>query len=440
MNSVHKVTVGENLKRIRKDLGLRQHEVAGEDITRNLISLIENNKAVLYDTAANIMAKNINKKMSEKGLNIYIKPEDLLNPERYDARKKADEYILELENALINNSFNYDIEDLNELEAFLNKWDLVDKKVRIYELLGDIFYISNNKSKEYYYYFKALESSYDFPHMKKRYVLASKLAYTCIVTGKYDEAISLCKYMLLSQNNLTNRAKGIFHYNIALAYINLGEHKRCLKALENAKKYFSNEDNGYLRNVLILEGNCYSKIRDYEKALNSYNKILELIDNKNEHDEICAIYINIIQIYIRKNDKDNLEKYFNKVMIHIPYISEDSYYLPEIYSEISKVYFYLKNYEECEKYLKTAIVLAKKNESTSLYKKFLAKQVELYIEANWMDKLVILISKLENDLINVPISGDFNLLLDILLYYIKQNNIKEAEILISKILLKEREE
>lgn len=439
MNSVHKVTVGENLKRIRKDLGLRQHEVAGEDITRNLISLIENNKAVLYDTAANIMAKNINKKMSEKGLNIYIKPEDLLNPERYDARKKADEYILELENALINNSFSYDIEDLNELEAFLNKWDLVDKKVRIYELLGDIFYISNNKSKEYYYYFKALESSYDFPHMKERYILASKLAYTCIVTEKYDETISLCKYTLANQNDMPHVNRGTLNYNIGLAYKKLKEFDKSLEALNSAEKHFTLVNNiERIKNVLILKANCYYHIGDYDTAIENYFKVLDISDDS-KYDEICILYINIIQIYIKKNDKENIEKFFDKVMLNLPYIHENSYYLPEIYSEISYIYYYLKNYEYSEKYLKAALALAKKAENQSLYKKLLSKLLDLYLSVNFTDKITDIKNELDLAIVNLKLNEDFNLLLNILLYYLKQKNYKETEELILKLIQKGRE-
>ncbi len=433
------ITVGENLKRIRKELGLRQHQIAGEEITRNLISLIENDKAVLYDNAANIMAKNINKIMYEKNINIYIKPEDLLRPERYNARKKANTYIGELENILIKKEFNIESKKLNEIEAFLNQWDFVDKKVRIYELLGDIFYVSNNLNKEYYYYFKALEASYDYPNMKDRYKLALKLVYNCIVTGKNEEAINLCNYMLLNQKDIPDRFRGVFYYNSAIAHRNLNDTGKCLKALNNAKKHFNDDNIKDLRNVLMLEGVCHYVNNNYSRSLQSYNEILKILDEVNNLDEVCVTYVNIINVYIKKNDKENVIKYFDKAMVNLPYINEDSFYLPEIYFEVSNIYLYLKNYESCERYLNAALALSKKSGKHNLHKKFLSYLVELYIEANWSDRLFDLINTFENEIINIKLNEEFTLALKLLLYYLRQDNFEATKNIIVNLLQKEKE-
>ncbi|SCG84403.1 Xre family DNA-binding domain-/TPR repeat-containing protein [Proteiniborus sp. DW1] len=246
------------------------------------------------------MARNINKIMSERNLNIFIKPEDLLNPKRYEARKKADTYIERLENDLANKKFDIELDELNEIEAFLNEWDLADKKVKIYEILGNIFYESNNLSKEYYYYFKALEASYDLPNMKKRYRIALKLVSNCIVTGKCKEAINLCEYMLLSQNDMPDIAKGAFYYNIALALKKLNNIDECLRALNKAKVFFDKSNYKNLKSIFMLEGVCFYRLGDYSNALQSYSKVIEILDEENHLDEICATYINIILTYMKK--------------------------------------------------------------------------------------------------------------------------------------------
>jgi len=435
----NKITVGENLKRIRKDLGLKQHEIVGEEVTRNLISLIENNKATLYDTVANIIAKNINKIMQERDIEIFIQGEDLLNPDRYDARKVANEYIERLENALLKKEYNICPEELNKIESFLNKWNFIDKKVRIYELLGDIFYVSNNLNKEYYYYFKALEASYSYPNLKTRFKLAIKLCSNCIITGKYEEAINLCRYMLLNHNDIPDKVKGKFHYNIALSYRKLNQIDKCLNELENAKAYLAYIEKKDIKKILMLESACYSKIGNLNKALNCFNNILKILNENDNIDEICATYINMIQIYIKQNDTENITKYFDKIMIILPYIDENSYYLPEIFFQISNIYSHLKRYDDSEKYLLTALSLAKKNENHFLLKKFRAKQVKLYIDANWLDKLEGLLSSMKEQLDALNLNPDFSLVLKILLYYIKQNKSDMAESLILDLLRKEKE-
>jgi transcriptional regulator with XRE-family HTH domain len=95
MENKEKITVGQNLKRIREELGLKQYEITGGEITRNLISIIENGKTPLYEINARIISENMNSIMEERGLDVYIEPEDILNPERYEAKKRLT-YILKI--------------------------------------------------------------------------------------------------------------------------------------------------------------------------------------------------------------------------------------------------------------------------------------------------------------------------------------------------------
>ncbi len=295
---MEKMTVGENLKRIRKDLNLRQYEIAGEDVTRNLISLMENNKTPIYHNVANIISKNINKILAEKGLDIYIQAEDILNPERYEARKIADEYIDKLKKQLNEKKYEVDVEELNKIESFLNKWSFIDKKVKIYELLGDIFYYAKDLNREYYYFIKALEVSYEYPYMKGRYKLALKLVYNCIITKKYQEAIGLCDFIITTQEDITKKHKGIFYYNSALAYYYLKYYDKALEQIRNAKSYISADDCRERKRILMLEGICKVDINNYDGALKTYNELLDIIDESNV-DEICLAYINIIKIHIK---------------------------------------------------------------------------------------------------------------------------------------------
>ena len=147
----NEITIGQNLKRIRKGLNLRQYEIAGEQVTRNLISLIENDRTPIYHNVATIISKNMNKIIHERGIDIYIQPEDILNPNRYDARKQANFYIEKLQHHLDEKIYDFELEELNKIETFLNKWNFIDKKVKTYDLLGDIYYNAKDSIREYYY-------------------------------------------------------------------------------------------------------------------------------------------------------------------------------------------------------------------------------------------------------------------------------------------------
>lgn len=66
MNESISLSVGQNLKRIRKELNLKQYAITGGKITRNLISLIENDKTPLYEDNAKIIAETMNIALEEK--------------------------------------------------------------------------------------------------------------------------------------------------------------------------------------------------------------------------------------------------------------------------------------------------------------------------------------------------------------------------------------
>ena len=50
----------------------------------------------------------------------------------------------------------------------------------------------------------------------------------------------------------------------------------------------------------MLEGVCFYRLGDYSNALQSYSKVIEILDEENHLDEICATYINIILTYMKK--------------------------------------------------------------------------------------------------------------------------------------------
>ncbi len=430
-----KITAGENLKRIRKDLNLKQHEIAGNDVTRNLISLIENNKTPIYYNVANIISKNINKILCERGLDTYIQAEDILNPERYEARSVANKYINMLEKRLQEKNYNLKVDELNEIENFLNKWNFVDKKVKIYQLLGEIYYKAKDPNREYYYYIKALEISYEHPNMKDRYKLILRLVYNCILTKKYHEAIRLCEFALSTQENLTDRQKGVFHYNLALSYCYLNDYYTAMDHIIYAKYYIPCDNYEYMKKILLLEGTCNVEVKNYDIALRIYDKLLKIIDENNP-EMLSLIYNNILQIYIRKNNKPKVIEYHKKILDLLKHIDENSYYLPEILINTANTYDYLEDYESYEKYLKKSLSLSKETNNKNLISKALALLANYYIKRKQFDKIKILLEDYEKEIFNFKLDENALTFLKIIYYLINNNYKQETQSMLTKLLEK----
>lgn len=427
--------IGQNLKKIRKDLNLRQYEIAGEDVTRNLISLMENGKTPIYQNVASIISKNINKILVQKGQDIYIQAEDILNPDRYESRKKANLYIKKLNEHLNKQHYEIELEELNEIENFLNKWNFIDKKVKIYELLGDIYYKAKDQIREYYYYIKALEVSYEYPNMKERYKLILKVVYNCIVTKKYNEAIRLCEFALSTQKSIPEKYKGIFHYNCALAYFYLDDYSKSLDHIIYAKFYVSYDDYREMKRILTLEGICNSKIKNYDGALRTFSKLLKIVDNDSE--EIRLIYANIIQIYIEKNNKEKVIEYHNKILDILSDLDNDSLYSPKIIFSVAKTYYYLKNYDLYDNYLCKALSVANKQNNKILFWEILLYQLDLYTETDKPDKINSLLEKYKLEIHSVEMNESFSAILKIIYSFIDQDKTWESKYFINSLLEKE---
>jgi len=433
---VKNLNLGQNLKKIRKDLNLKQQDIAGEDVTRNLISLMENNKTPIYHNVANIISKNINAILAKRGEDIYIQAEDILNPERYESRRIANKYVEKLKKHLEEKNYELKIEELNEIENFLNRWGFIDKKVKIYELLGDIFYNARDLNREYYYYIKALEVSYEYPNMKERYKLILKLVYNCIITRKYHEAIRLCDFAITTQEDLTEKYKGIFHYNSALSYYYLGDFYKALDHIIYAKFYIAFDDYREMRRILMLEGVCNSEIKNFDGALRVFNKLLAII-NENDIEEMCMSYTNILRIFVDKNEKEKVIEYHNKILEYLPKIDEHSDYFVQLLLSIAKTYKYLGNLNSYEEYLVRTLTLSCEIKEENSFTHSMSLLLDFYMENEDYEKIENLLNKYENNIINFHIDEKFGITLKFIYSLINQDKNWEAKYLIKRLLKKE---
>ncbi len=437
MEIICNISIGENLKNIRTELGLKQYEISRGKITRNLISLIENDKTPLTKDNAVLISENINKIMKEKNLDVYIDPMDILEPIRYKAKKKANIIIETLEKNLKEKNLNITIEELEKFESFLNKWNIDDKKVKIYSLIGDIYYYKRNFDMEYIYYTKALECSYNFTTFKDRHKLILILVANRINGGKYEEAIQLSDIALLNKKYIPDRSIGLLHYNKALIYNYLSDFNKSLKELENAKPYFNNKDDEF-KDILILEANSNANKKNFEKALKIYKKVLQLLEAENNYNKLCITNINIIQMHIHNNDKEEVIKYLNIIINLISKLGKDSPYLAEIYYEIANIYYYLDQYELTEVFLKNAFLLAKQNRGEKTYTAILSELVSLYYEKNQHDKINKLFNIFKKEAFNTTINNNNVIFLTLLKHCINQSRNKEAKKLIDEFNSKKK--
>ncbi|MBU5440378.1 helix-turn-helix transcriptional regulator [Tissierella sp. MSJ-40] len=434
MVKCNSLSIGENLKRIRSELGLKQYEITGGEVTRNLISIIENDKTPLTEDKAKLICRNINEIMENKGLDIIIEPEDIFNPDRYDAKKQADLYIEELDKLFSTKNYNIETEYIDEIESFLNKWNLVDKKIRIYEILGDISYNLKDYTKSYYYYFKGRECTFNHPNRKLNYRITLKLVVICILINKYKEAIDLSNYLILNRENISKEHIGILYYNSALAYEYLGLIDESLEQVLEALKY--TEDTNYIQlgKILILQGNCYFKIGSYNEALKSYNKAADALILGDYYDDLYLVYANMTEVYVKMNCKDKILKYINKVLDNITRLNKDSNYFSKLCNQIAIAYNHLNKYDLAEEYYNESLIYAKKNNQQDIVKQNILALFHLYYKNLDLEKIHILFEDYKDIILNISLDNDILLLLRTLEFYIINKNESKSLQLIEDLI------
>lgn len=433
MESTNIIAAGQSLKRIRKELGLKQQEIVGEEITRNLISMIENGKSPLNYRIAQLAVDNINRIAEERNLGVYFVPEDIIYPKRMEAKGQADKYIQELKNHIENKDYNLDENYMKEIIEFLNQWKIYDKKVEIYELLGDISYYNKKAECEYVYLNRALENYYILPIKKDIHLLVRKLIASCIANERYEEAVKLSELDILENNAVSDKFKATIYYNKAVAYKRLEEYDKSLELFDYIERNFKDVNEQVNRYSLLVKGICYSQKGKKDKAINTYKKVIEKYGKNNE--DSCLAYSNIISLLRKLDCTEEVIEYKDKIMKILSYYErEDNRYLVEIYLSLGQVNEYLNKLGLAEYYYISAISKAVDRKDNERSVQIMLSLLDLYSKTNQMEKIFLSNNIFKLGFENHQISNEMRLVLNLVWLNMKYERKKEAKNIVNNIL------
>lgn len=352
MKDFNILTPGEKIKKIRDELNIKQEDLTGGEITRNLISILENNKANLTDMVAKVLTENINRIYRERNIPTQITEEYLSESVVSQAKKIASEYIEYINNLSKENMIN--IKDkLYEINLFCKNYKLEEKKAELYTVIGKKLKLNRQYVSSFDYYLKAFESTSD-----KEMTINSllNLGVCSIYLSKYEEAIDY--FNLIIDLESTTEEKYYAHFNNALCYKKLGDFEKALSSvneiIENYNDILSNSKKEYIA-VNLLMGACLYELKSYNKAIKFYKDLLksEYLGN----DEVL-ILSSLSDVYRALKDYSNLEKICAKISKKID--SENSVsirYEGEVYISLAK------NLREINKIDESTILLLNSLES-----------------------------------------------------------------------------
>lgn len=281
------------------------------------------------------------KKKKDKGENLQISPEDVLqqvelllvNADYATAQKLAKKYLCQ-------NPYHHD------LRKILVKSYITTQKE--YEAISNLLVLVQFYPDDLSLY-QQLATLYKNTHQNKKAI------------HFYSYILSKDKYDLIAMRNLAN-----------LYYANK-QKESALKLYRQLVTYIDDEDEKV--EYYEIMGNIYSTYGEYEKAVNIYKKVLE----KKPAD--IEVIRDMRRIYLKLKDTENV-LYYSKLLIDL---EPDNY---KYYEEIIDLLFHIHSYEEALEYAKKALNV--ENADIMAVKNYIAK---IYIYTGKIDESIELINE-----------------------------------------------
>ncbi len=383
-------TSGGILKEIREKLNISLSDIAGNDLDIDLIKLIESDKIPLETENAEIICKNINSVLEQREMDLIIEPEDLFEPRRYYAKERVETYISQWDKHRKDGDYIIDEDDLDDLEFILSEYNLMDKKLKAYELIGDIYREKKDYENSYIYYLRGHELIYRYPNRKSNYLLTIKLGANYIYMERCEDAVSVFQNALINVDNIPEEYLIYIYYNYALAYFELKMYSSSLKIISDLLRYTERKDYDLWKRTYNLQGVCYLGMGEYETALSSYNNALQVLTFTGYSDFKYLIYGNIAETYTKLKDQNRAYKYLEAILEDWNELDKSSYNYSLICNQLAISYENLGDFKKAEKYYKESLKYAKENIQQDYILKNLTALMELNKKADVNDILKII--------------------------------------------------
>ena len=406
----------QRLKKLRKQLNMKQQDFQEVDMTRSYYSMLENGKRNLgVDTASKILEK-FKIKAEQLGITLDIDEKYLMMSPMEEAKK----YCLD------NLKDDIDKEIAAELINIARIYKLEEVGAEVYKTLGDIKYSSRNYDEAFLNYslsvdlYKNTNNNKNMPYLYNRLGMCKFSVLECTDSVMYFNRALY--YSGIYKDEITSRYS---IYNIAKCYKKLKKYDEAVHYIDAFVSICNKSSNveDYIH-AQSLKANCLEKTENIDDAILIYNELLKEIP------EIGAplkayVYNNLGALYLKKDELLESLEYFNKSQSIRSEV--DKVNLSHTLIDKSEVYIKQKLYNEAIMLITLGIDMAKiYNDSEYLLRAYyflvdIYTLIEDYdkVEENYTNILRILKDrKDDNNLLKVYIKlCDFNF---------KRNNYEKA--------------
>ena len=392
MNNI--LSLGEKIKKLRKEKNMTLKELAGDRITAAQISHIERDKS---HTSYELLEY-----LSER-LDVSI--DYLLETKEMQSKKITDNLILQSEIYIKRDALDEAEKEIEQIIQICEEYDLSENYGKCNYLLGNIYLKRKDSRKANFYFEKALFHFIKNDDKKRIFQCYMNIANIYFEDKFYQVALTNYYFAqeILDEINVDDPDTYKELYSkISKCYIKMNDSEKALEFIEK----IGNIDNEYSPaqevEMLVLKAKNLLAEAKYLESKEYFAKALKIIEKEENKDKLAQVYLTVGSIYGEMGDNEKFLEYSEKVY-DIKKNDSDEYMMESIFN-IIKSYIETNELELAKKYSKLALAAAikaknKYNEFRALkyYCDIYKYKGETDISIEYIIKCIEIVSKLDND-------------------------------------------
>lgn len=347
------LSLGEKIKKLRKEKNMTLKELAGDRITAAQISHIERDKS---HTSYELLEY-----LSER-LDVSI--DYLLETKEMQSKKITDNLILESEIYIKKGELDDAEKEIHQIIEICEEYDLSENYGKCNYLLGNIYLKRKDSRKANFYFEKALFYFIKNDDKKRIFECYMNSADIYFEDGFYQVALTSYSFAKDILNQITTDEPDTYkdlYSKISKCYMRMDDSEKALEYIELIGSIDNNYSPTQEVEMLVLKAKKLLSEGKYLDSKDYFTKALKIIEKEENKDKLAQVYLTVGKIYGEMGDNEKLLQYSEKVY-DLKKSDSDEYMMDSLFNIIES-YIDSNNFEQAKKYSKLALAAAIKTKS-----------------------------------------------------------------------------
>ncbi len=388
------LSLGEKIKKLRKEKNMTLKELAGDRITAAQISHIERDKSHTSYELLEYLAEKLE-----------VSIDYLLETKEMQSKKITDNLLLKSEIYIKQNALDEAEKEINNIISICEEFELSENYGKCNYLLGNIYLRRQNSRIANFYFKKALFYFIKNEDKKRIFDCYMNMGNIYLEENFYEVALTNYYFAkeILDEIKLDNPDTHKELYGkISKCYMKIGDVKEALKFIEK----IGNIDNEYSPEqeveMLVLKAKQLLAENKYVESKEYFAKALKIIEREENKDKLAKVYLTVGNIYGEIGDNEKLLEYSEKVY-DIKKNDDDEYMIESLFN-IIKSYIEKNEFELAKRYSKLALANSIKTKNKYNEFKALKYYCDIYkyrgetdIAIEYLIKCIDIVSKINKN-------------------------------------------